>query len=189
MTGVARMRRLTWAFKLGVAGLVGSTVALTVAAFTRNLELALLSSEVFLASLGTVLTALAFIWLARAKRIQDKCDALDQERSKYYAARAVLDVEAERALHASEASARHARETIERERAALQQEYEAKLAASQAEMDQTRVDECKKAWLLGIDHERRGLVEEPLDTSRTVIPWPVTPPRDDTAKGAGGYGN
>jgi hypothetical protein len=181
------MRRPTWGFKLGVAGLAGSTVALTVAAFTRNLELALLATEAFLASLGAVLTALAFIWLARAKRIQDKCDALDQERSKYYAARAVLDVEAERALHASEASARLARDTLIAEREALQQEYEAKLAASQTEMDRTRVDECKKAWLLGIDHERRGLVEEPPDTDRTVIPWPHPQPRN--AKGAGGYGN
>lgn len=183
------MQRLNWRYAHGLSGTViaASLGGLTVAAITRNLELAMLCSETFFTSLAALLVALAFVWVARARRVQDRVDQLSGETAKYSAARAVLDVEAERAASASEKRDRESVETLAAERTALQKEYADKLCEELAKMGATRAQDVTKAWLLGFSTGQAGLTEDARETGGVVIPWPV--PQGDTAAGAGRYRN
>jgi hypothetical protein len=167
---------------MGVTACFGTLVA---AAATQNLELAMLGAVTFFGCLAIVLVALAFEWLDRGRRIQDRVDVLEQERAKYHAARAFLDVEAERAVSANEARELKAAEVTAEERAAMRQEYDTKLSENVATMDNTRTKEVKEAWLLGFKAGQSGLTEDAPEAGGILIPWPLPVPQGDTTKGAG----
>jgi hypothetical protein len=183
------MRRLNWRYAHGLSGTViaASLGGLLASALTRNLELAMLCSETFFASIAGLLVALAFTWVGRARRVQDRVDQLAGETARYSAARAVLDVEAERAASASEKRDQESVEALAAERAALQKEYADRLCEELSKRDATRAGDITKAWLLGFSTGQKGLTEDVRETSGVVIPWPV--PQGDTAAGAGRYRN
>lgn len=183
------MQRLNWRHAYGLSGAVitASLGGLLAAAVTRNLELGMLCSETFFASLAALLVALAFAWIGQGRRVQDKVDQLASETAKYSAARAVLDVEAERAASANEKRDRESAEALAAERAALQAEYAEKLCDELTKMGETRARDITKAWLLGFTTGQKGLTEDVRETGGVIIPWPLS--QGDTAAGAGRYRN
>lgn len=181
------MKRLNWRYVYGASSTVitASLGGLLAAAIKRNLELAMLCSETFFASLAALLVAAAFTWIGHSRRLQGRIDQLASEKAKYSAARAVLDVEAERAAVATEKRDQEAIDDLAAERMALQKEYADKLCEELAQMAKTRAKEVSKAWLLGFNSGQAGLTEDIRETGGVLIPWPL--PQDDT--GAGRYRN
>lgn len=181
------MQRLKWGYIYWIASTImaASTGALLTATVTSNLELAMLGSELFFASLAGLLVALAFAWLNRARRIQTKADELDLERAKYNTALILLDAEAERAANANEAREHAMDEALAAARDALEKDHSEKLHAMAEEASNARAKEIKRAWLLGYEVGLAGLTEDEPHTGGILIPWPVPPVHGGRATSSG----